>query len=109
MEFQIIPVKAFLKDLKVLAKIHKSLINDVDNLAQSLKLNPDQGIGIGKNCYKIRLAISSKGKGKSGGARVITCVRVVKTTVYLLAIFDKSEMDNIDEQDLQKRLSEIPE
>jgi mRNA-degrading endonuclease RelE of RelBE toxin-antitoxin system len=109
MEFKIIPIKAFIKDLKDLKKVHRSLVKDMDALAQSLKINPEQGIGIGKNCYKIRLLISSKGKGKSGGARVITCVRVIKSTVYLIAIFDKSEMDNIEEKDLQNRLNEIPE
>ncbi|CAN5873801.1 hypothetical protein BH11BAC7_BH11BAC7_16560 [soil metagenome] len=29
---------------------------------------PQVGTSIGNNCYKIRLAISSKGKGKSGDA-----------------------------------------
>ncbi len=64
MEFKIIPVKAFLGDLKEMAKNYRSIVKDLDFLAQSLKLNPNQGIGIGKNCFKIRLANSSKGKGK---------------------------------------------
>ena len=45
---------------------------------------------------EIYLEISSKGKGKSGGARVITYVYVAKTTIYLLTIYDKSEQDSID-------------
>ena len=48
------------------------------------------GVPIGKGCYKVRMAISSKGKGKSGGARVITYVRIVKKVVVLLTMYDKS-------------------
>ena len=105
--FIIIPVKGFLRDLKSLSKTYRSIINDVDGLADELKENPSLGIPLGKNCYKIRLAITSKGKGKSGGARVITCVKVVRNTVFLLAIFDKSEMENIDDDELKDRLNQI--
>ena len=76
-------------------------------LLDSLEVNPKQGIPLGKDCYKIRLAIASKGKGKSGGARVITCVKVVKQTVYLLSIFDKSEFENISDEELNYRLNQI--
>jgi hypothetical protein len=50
------------------------------------------------------LAISFKGKGKSGGARVITCVKVVASTVYLLSIYDKSEKEDLEEKELDKLL-----
>jgi len=43
----------------------------------SLEENPIQGEALGKDCYKIRMAITSKGRGKSGGSRVITRVKVV--------------------------------
>jgi hypothetical protein len=55
-------------------------------------------------CYKIRLAIKSKGKGKSGGARVITYYYIVKNTVYLLAIYDKSNQTNISDKELAELL-----
>ena len=55
-----------------MAKKYQSLKTDLALLFKSLEENPMQGTPLGKNCYKIRLAISSKGKGKSGGARVIT-------------------------------------
>jgi hypothetical protein len=58
------------------------------------------GTSLGRDCYKIRLSISSKGKGKSGGARIITYVRVVKNRVYLMDIYDKSEQANISEKEL---------
>ncbi len=109
MDYKIIPLQRFLKDLKILAKTHRSIVNDFDELAQSLKSEPKQGVALGNHCYKIRMAITSKGKGKSGGARVITCVKVIRETVYLIAIFDKSDIDNLDDEELQNRINQIPE
>jgi hypothetical protein len=71
-----------------------------------LKVTPSLGIPIGRQCYKIRLAIKSKGQGKSGGARVITCVVAVKESVVLLTIYDKSEKEDISEVVLKKLLEE---
>ena len=59
--------------------------------------NPTQGKSLGKDCYKIRMAIESKGKGKSGGACVIICVKIIKTKVYLLTVYDKSEKEDISD------------
>ncbi|MFC3365963.1 type II toxin-antitoxin system RelE/ParE family toxin [Pedobacter fastidiosus] len=74
-----------------------------------MKIEPEIGIPIGKNCYKIRIAIASKGKGKSGGARIITNFVVSDGIVYLLAIYDKSEKDNITDKELLELLSSISE
>jgi len=95
--------------LKRLAKKYPSLKAEYIELVQSLKQEPEQGTPLGNNCYKIRLAIASKGKGKSGGSRVITYVQVLQTTVYLLTIFDKSEKENIPDKELEALLKEIPE
>lgn len=62
---------------------------------------------MGQDCYKVRMAIRSKGKGRSGGARVITCVKVVKSTVILLTVYDKSERDAISDKELAKLLALI--
>ncbi|MFN8255404.1 MAG: type II toxin-antitoxin system RelE/ParE family toxin [Bacteroidales bacterium] len=59
---------------------------------------------MGKDCYKIRMAIASKNKGKSGGSRVITCVKVVEHHVYLLSIYDKSDKENISDKELDALL-----
>jgi mRNA-degrading endonuclease RelE of RelBE toxin-antitoxin system len=72
MSFNVLPLQIFLKELKSLSKKYPSLKNDLKNLESTLSINPKLGTPIGKNCYKIRLAITSKGKGKSGGARIIT-------------------------------------
>jgi hypothetical protein len=75
----------------------------------AIEANPKLGTPIGKNCYKIRLAITSKGKGKSGGARVIThlLINVEAETLYLLKVYDKGDMDNITEVELKQLLASI--
>ena len=65
-----------------------------------LLLNP-LWVALGNDCYKIRFAISSKGKGKSGGARLITYVRVLENTVFLLDIYDKSQQATISDKELK--------
>ncbi|MBN4049597.1 type II toxin-antitoxin system RelE/ParE family toxin [Bacteroidales bacterium AH-315-N07] len=62
---------------------------------------------MGKDCYKIRLTIKSKSKGKRGGGRVITCVKVLKQNVYLLAIYDKSDKESISDKELNKLLKQV--
>ena len=59
--------------------------------------------------YKIRLAIASKQKGKSGGARVITNFVIADATVYLLSIYDKSEKENLTDKELDELLKFVPE
>lgn len=53
------------------------------------------------------MAITSKQKGKSGGARVITCVKIVKEKVVLLSIYDKKEQDSISDKEIDKLLKHI--
>ena len=72
MSYKIVSSKGFKRDVKPLAKKYRSLKNELSDLFDSLETNPIQGSDLGKSCYKIRLGIASKGKGKSGGARVIT-------------------------------------
>lgn len=50
------------------------------------------------------MAIASKNKGKSGGSSVVTCVKVVQETVFLLSIYDKSEKENIEDSMLKSLL-----
>jgi hypothetical protein len=67
------------------------------------------GTPLGHSCYKIRLAIKSKGKGKSGGARVITYYYIQGRTVYLLSIYDKAEQENISEEKIAELVLAIKE
>jgi len=99
----------FEKEFKKLFKKYPSLKNEISVLGQELKEDPFIGKPLGMNCYKIRLSIASKGKGKSGGARVITFVRVVESTVYLLSIYDKSEKENISDAEILDILNSVGE
>ena len=90
MSYKIIPVLNFQKEAKRLIKKYHSLKEDLTLLNNSLCENPEQGKPLGNNCYKIRVAIKSKNKGKSGGARVISCVYSIQKEVFLLSIYDKS-------------------
>ena len=103
MNYNIESLEFFDKQLKRLVKKYPSLKEEFANVVRTLTVKPDHGTFIGDNSYKIRLGISSKGKGKSGGARIITHVRIVESTVYLLTIYDKSEQENLP----QKQLDEL--
>ncbi|HWR33244.1 MAG TPA: hypothetical protein VN451_06955 [Chitinophagaceae bacterium] len=109
MPFNIEATPEFLSEAKKLSKKYSSLKNDIDGLAKLLTVNPTTGTPLGKNAYKVRLAITSKGKGKSSGARVITCVKIVATTVYLISIYDKSVQSDIPDKELKERIRSLPE
>lgn len=89
---------------KRLKKRHKSLQADFENLLDSLLDNPNQGVDLGDDVRKIRLAITSKGRGKSGGARVIIRVRITADEIQLLYIYDKSDFENISDLFLREIL-----
>ena len=109
MSFNIVTLPTFEKELKKLAKKYVSIKTDFQILLSELEKNPNAGISLGKNCYKVRMAIASKGKGKSGGARVITHLifGVENETLYLLKIYDKNEQQNITDAELKTLLQLI--
>ena len=98
----------FKKQAKRLSKKHLSLKDDLELLGVLLSENPTTGTHLGNNIYKVRLTIKSKGKGKSGGARVMTQVKVVNQTVYLFSIYDKGEKDSISDNEIKELIKEIP-
>ncbi len=100
MNFNVFVTSSFKKHAKDIGKKHRSLKADIDSLINSLEENPTQGEPLGKDCFKVRMAIGSKGKGKSGGSRVITCVKVIDQNIYMLAIYDKSEKETITDKEL---------
>lgn len=104
MSFNVVATENFKKEVKQLNKKYRSIKADLGKLIDSLEQGPLQGTPLGKDCYKIRLSITSKGKGKSGGSRVITCVKVIAATVFLLSIYDKSEKENISDNELDELL-----
>lgn len=101
MSYNIIPTQKFIKEAKRLVKKYPSLKKELTELFTQLSEFPKSGIPLGNNAYKIRVSIKSKGQGKSGGARVITYVITEDMEVYLLTIYDKSELDTIDDKTLK--------
>jgi len=104
MNFEIISIDFFDKQAKRLVKKYPSLKKELEDLKDVLTENPFTGTSIGFNCYKIRLTIASKNKGKSGGARIITHVLVANEQIFLLSIYDKSEQENITEKEIKELL-----
>jgi mRNA-degrading endonuclease RelE of RelBE toxin-antitoxin system len=108
MSYKVKSIAVFEKQAKRLIKKYVSLKKELLELVNELKENPERGTPVGKNCFKIRIAIASKGKGKSGGARIITNFVVTDSTVYLLSIYDKSEQKSLSDKDLDELLKYIP-
>ncbi len=109
MSYKLILSPKFNREFKKLSKKYASLKTEVATLGAELMENPAIGTLLRPNVYKIRLAISSKNKGKSGGARVITYIKIIDKTVYLLSIYSKGEKDNISEDELDDLLTDYQE
>jgi mRNA-degrading endonuclease RelE of RelBE toxin-antitoxin system len=93
MKFRIKVTRNFEKEAKPLLKKYPSFKIDITKLINDLELNPELGTALGHSLFKVRVAISAKGRGKSGGARVITYVILKDETVHLISIYDKAEYD----------------
>lgn len=87
----------FLRSAKPMAKRYRSFNQDYKDLLDELEKNPKIGIDLGDGFRKVRMAIRSKGKGKSGGARVITLDMLERNGVlYLIYAYDKSDSSNVE-------------
>lgn len=112
MKVEVRITRNFKKQAKHLLKKYPSLIGELEKLEKELTDNPKLGKPLGSEAYKIRLSVKSKGKGKSGGARVITHVEseiigIVEQieeeiTVSLLTIYDKSDTESISDKELKE-------
>jgi len=113
MNVNVILTPNFEKEAKKLIKKYRSLKQELLELTVELKAQPRLGTQIKENVYKIRLAVRSKGKGKSGGMRIITYVetelvqKAEQTDVYLLSIYDKFSRENISDQIIEQIIDEI--
>jgi mRNA-degrading endonuclease RelE of RelBE toxin-antitoxin system len=110
MSYSIKTIPSFEKDVKTLSKKYQSFKTDLIKLRDLLLNDPKSGSPLGNSCYKIRITIASKNKGKSGGARVIThvvSVNEIQGIIYLLAVYDKSEQSNISDKQIKDLLKEI--
>lgn len=111
MKYEVRTIPPFDKEFKALKKKYPSIKDDLTNLKDELEKNPEAGTKIAEDIYKIRMAITSKKKGKSGGARVIYLNLFAQKTdnneIVLLAIYDKADRENITEKELRQALKEI--
>lgn len=110
MAFEIILTPTFERSFKALAKRHRSLKQDLLDFAKSIESNPFQGDELAPGLRKIRMAIKSKGRGKSGGARVITYTIVtteVEGQVFLIDIYDKADYSTVDVSKVQKVIADL--
>ena len=106
MSYRVVVTSEFAKEAKKIAKKHIGIKSDIAKLISELETDPEMGTALGQNFYKIRMAISGTGKGKSGGARVITYVILNKENVLLTEIYLKSEHDSADINALIQRLKD---
>ncbi|MBC7424758.1 MAG: type II toxin-antitoxin system RelE/ParE family toxin [Ferruginibacter sp.] len=100
----IIALPQFTKEILQLSKKYASLEKDFENLLSELKNNPFSGNSLGHNCYKVRMKISAKQSGKSGEARVITCVKIIERRIFLVSIYDKAERETITKKEIESIL-----
>jgi mRNA-degrading endonuclease RelE of RelBE toxin-antitoxin system len=105
--FNVYTLRVFDRQAKRQVRKYPSLKPELISLVEKLKQNPMMGTAIGNNCYKIRLSIASKNKGKSSVARVITHLHVEKRAIYLLSIYDKEELQNLDNRFILAILQDI--
>jgi hypothetical protein len=109
MSYSVIPTRVFLKKSKKLAKKYASLKIELMELFEELSENPYLGTSLGDNRFKIRVAVESKGKGKSGGVRVITYLINENNEIYTVDIYDKSERDSISDKELNSLIKKLKE
>lgn len=107
---QIIPTPLFESKYKRFKKKFPSIENEMVDLMMELEENPIKGISLGSGLYKIRVANEDKGKGKSGGFRLITYLlksSLEGIDIYLITLYDKSEDSTIKKSSLQKLVKQM--
>ena len=107
MSYNILYTPEFSKEIKRLLKKYPSFKKDFSLLLQSLQQHPLQGFSLGNNFYKIRLAISGKMSGKSGGARIISFVKIIDEEIILISLYDKSLKETLSDKEIKERLNKF--
>ena len=107
MKYNLKVLDTFEKAAKPLLKKYPSFKQDMVTLFDEITKNPTCGTYLGGGLRKIRVAIASKNKGKSGGARVISydvIVDIMETDIYLLTIYDKENTESITKDEIKRLL-----
>ncbi len=100
--FAVIDGDDFKKATKRLKKKYRHIDEDVNLFLKNIKTTDDLGISLKDNIYKIRIKNSDKTTGKSGGYRLFTYIKLIDKELFLLYIYDKSELENISEKNLDE-------
>lgn len=110
MSYDVRTIKSFDKEFKRLSKRYRSLKQDLVAFIEELQNNPYSGVDLGNHIHKIRMSISSKGKGKSHGARIITSTSAIismeEGIITLLYIYDKAEQSSISDNFIERLVEE---
>jgi len=99
-------VTRFDKEVKKLSKKYNLIKEDLKDFILNFDDIHQEAITIKSNLYKVRLSNSNKNKGKSAGYRVYYYVKI-NETVYLLTIYDKSQIESINENTLTQYIEEL--
>lgn len=102
MSYKIVPTDNFSRELKRLSKKYSSLKQKIKEFSDELLNNPKMGTSIGHNCYKVRVSTHDKSGGKSKGFRIITYVVSKKEIIFLLSIYDKSEISTLKDWEIKR-------
>jgi len=104
MSYSIVTTDTFDKQVERLEKKFSSLKQEISDFKDKITEDPFIGVSYGDGLRKVRLAIKSKGKGKSGGARIIYTIVYFEDVIILLRIEDKSEVANVTKKEVQDYL-----
>ena len=105
--FDVYEGEHFTKELKRLSKKYKNIKKDCKAFVDSIEDTSSLGVDMGGGLYKARIANSDKNKGKSAGYRLISYIKVIESEIWLVHIYDKSELENITENKLDEIVKKL--
>jgi len=106
-DIKVSKVGSYIKAVKKLVKRYRNIEKDVQKFLQSVASKDDLGVELKNNIYKARVNNSNKNKGKRAGYRLITYLKLVENELILVYIYDKSDLENIKESDIDQLILEI--
>jgi len=92
--------ETFTRAVKKLQKRFKNIQEDCNEFTQKINITDDLGTHLGSGIYKVRIANSNKQSGKSSGYRLISYLKLIDKKLYFMYIYDKSDLDNISEKEI---------
>jgi mRNA-degrading endonuclease RelE of RelBE toxin-antitoxin system len=104
-KFEIVEHALYEKAFKKLSKRYKNIENDIGDFLKNVKSSKDLGVVLKSNVYKVRIANSNKNRGKSAGYRVLTYLALIDNKLHMLYIYDKSDMGNLTEKQVDEMIT----